>query len=91
MGYVKPELQDFAVEWLHVYSLVRICDLLSAAARDGVEDWEHTEMRELRDNSPVMEQLWTDAIVELESDMGRDWKDLMHHHSLSDPSYRPRS
>lgn len=60
------------------------------AARDGVEDWEHTEMRELRDSSPVMEQLWTDAIVELESDMGRDWKDLMHHHSLSDPTYRPR-
>ena len=47
-------------------------------------------MKELRDTSPVMEQLWTDAIVELESDMGRDWKDLMHHHSLSDPTYRPR-
>lgn len=48
-------------------------------------------MKELRDTSPVMEQLWTDAIVELESDMGRNWKELMHHHSMSDPSYTPRS
>lgn len=48
-------------------------------------------MKSLRDQSPVMEQLWTDAIVELESELGRDWKGLMHHHSMSDPSYTPRS
>ncbi|KAL3141626.1 hypothetical protein ABBQ32_004863 [Trebouxia sp. C0010 RCD-2024] len=60
-------------------------------ARDGVENWELTEMKSLRDESPVMEQLWTDAIVELESELGRDWKGLMHHHSMSDPSYTPRS
>ena len=38
-----------------------------------------------------MEQLWKDAIVEPESELGRDWKGLMHHHStrLSDPTYIP--
>lgn len=61
------------------------------AARDGVENWELTEMKSLRNESPVMEQLWTDAIVELESELGRDWKGLMHHHSMSDPTYVPRS
>ena len=61
------------------------------AARDGVENWELTEMKSLRDESPVMEQLWKDAIVELESELGRDWKGLMHHHSMSDPTYIPRS
>ena len=61
------------------------------AARDGVEGWELSEMKELRKESPVMEQLWTDAIVELESELGKDWKGLMHHHSMSDPSYTPRS
>lgn len=60
-------------------------------ARDGVEGWELSEMKELRKESPVMEQLWTDAIVELESELGKDWKGLMHHHSMSDPSYTPRS
>ena len=48
-------------------------------------------MKQIRQESPVMEQLWTDAIVELESELGRDWKGLMHHHSMSDPSYTPRS
>ena len=62
-----------------------------SAARDGVEGWELSEMKELRKESPVMEQLWTDAIVELESELGKDWKGLMHHHSMSDPSYTPRS
>lgn len=59
-------------------------------ARDGVENWELTEMKQIREESPVMEQLWTDAIVELESELGRDWQGLMHHHSMSDPSYTPR-
>ena len=63
----------------------------ACAARDGVENWELTEMKSLRDASPVMEQLWKDAIVELESELGRDWKGLMHHHSTSDPTYTPRS
>lgn len=62
-----------------------------SAARDGVENFELTEMKSLRDESPVMEQLWTDAIVELESELGRDWQGLMHHHSMSDPTYVPRS
>lgn len=61
------------------------------AARDGVENWELTEMKQIRKESPVMEQLWTDAIVELESELGRDWQGLMHHHSMSDPTYTPRS
>ncbi|KAL0025383.1 hypothetical protein WJX82_010129 [Trebouxia sp. C0006] len=60
-------------------------------ARDGVENWELTEMKQIRKESPVMEQLWTDAIVELESELGRDWQGLMHHHSMSDPTYTPRS
>ena len=69
--------------------MLRTCVI--CAARDGVENWELTEMKELRQESPVMEQLWTDAIVELESELGRDWKGLMHHHSMSDPTYTPRS
>ena len=48
-------------------------------------------MKTLRDESPVMAQLWKDAIVELESELGRDWNGLMPHHPMSDPSYTPRS
>ncbi len=48
-------------------------------------------MKQIRAESPVMEQLWTDAIVELESELGLNWKGLMHHHSMSDPTYTPRS